>query len=133
MAAELNDILSRSFEAQEMVYKSVDTVINRDETVNYPVEFLNTLNPPGMPSHHITLKVGAPVMLLRNLNPPKLSSGTRLQIKVLRRNVIEATVLRDVQKVKLYLFHAFQSSHQTTFSNLKDCNSRSGILRDDYQ
>jgi ATP-dependent DNA helicase PIF1 len=31
-------------------------------------------------------------MLLRNLNPSKLCNGTRLQIRVLRRNVIEATV-----------------------------------------
>jgi ATP-dependent DNA helicase PIF1 len=31
-------------------------------------------------------------MLLLNLNPPKLCNGTRLQIKVLRRNFIEATV-----------------------------------------
>jgi ATP-dependent DNA helicase PIF1 len=75
-----------------MVNKSVDTVTNRDETVNYPVEFLNTLNPPGRPAHRLTLKVVVPVMLLRNLNPPKLCNGTRLQIKVLKRNVIEATV-----------------------------------------
>jgi hypothetical protein len=53
MAVELNDILLRRFEVQEMVYKSVETVTNRDETVSYPVEFLNTLNRPGMPAHRL--------------------------------------------------------------------------------
>ena len=32
-------------------------------------------------------------MLLRNLNPPKLCNGTRLQVKALHKNVIEALVI----------------------------------------
>lgn len=32
-------------------------------------------------------------MLLRNLNPPKLCYGTRLQVKALHKNVIEAIVI----------------------------------------
>ncbi|KAF0773456.1 ATP-dependent DNA helicase PIF1-like [Aphis craccivora] len=32
-------------------------------------------------------------MLLRNLNPPKLCNGTRLQVKALHKNVIEAIVI----------------------------------------
>jgi ATP-dependent DNA helicase PIF1 len=78
-----------------MVCKSVDAVTNRDETVNYPVEFLSTLNHPGMPARRLTLKVGAPVMLLCNLNPPEFRNDTRLQIKVLRRIFIEATVFTE--------------------------------------
>lgn len=63
-----------------------------DDAVHYPVEFFNTLNPPGFPDHKLLIKVRAPVMLLRNLNPPKLYNGTRLRVKALYRNVIEATV-----------------------------------------
>ncbi|XP_071582556.1 ATP-dependent DNA helicase pif1-like [Temnothorax nylanderi] len=70
-AGVINDILLKLFKEGEINYRSVDSVVDTDDVVNYPVEFLNTMNPPGLPAHKLFLKVGAPVMLLRNLNPPK--------------------------------------------------------------
>lgn len=41
-AAAINDTLLMSFEGEEKVYTSIDTVINIDDATNYPVEFLNS-------------------------------------------------------------------------------------------
>jgi hypothetical protein len=46
-----------------------------------------------MPPHNLQLKVGCPVILLRNLNPPWFCNATRLVIKKLMKNVIEANIL----------------------------------------
>ncbi|XP_029652294.1 uncharacterized protein LOC115225476 [Octopus sinensis] len=75
------------------VYNSVDTIPNQDELVDYPTEFLNSLEPSGVAPYILTLKVGSPVMLIRNLNPPTLCNGTCLVITKLLSNVIEATIM----------------------------------------
>ncbi|XP_017461789.1 PREDICTED: uncharacterized protein LOC108355126 [Rhagoletis zephyria] len=75
------------------VFNSIDTVLNEVEAVNYPTEFSNLLDSPGMPPHVLTLKVGVPIIVLRNLNPPQLCNGTRLTVNSMMSNVIKATIL----------------------------------------
>ena len=67
--------------------------MDQEDAEHYPQEFLNSLNPTGLPPHSLKLKTGTPIILLRNLKPPKLCNGTRFQVKFLRNNVNIAIVL----------------------------------------
>ena len=77
--------------------------MNQDEVVNYPTEFLNSLDLPGLPPHILTLKIGVPIVLLRNINPPRLCNGTRLSVKKMMNNIIEATILNGKFKGEDFL------------------------------
>nr|GEV97619.1 DNA helicase [Tanacetum cinerariifolium] len=60
----------------------------------YPIEYLNTLNFPGLPPHRLELKIGAPVMLLRNINlAGGLCNGTRMIVTRLFTKVIQVQVI----------------------------------------
>jgi hypothetical protein len=103
--APKNDMVNKiNLQIQELlpgftqIYRSVDTVMDPAQAVYYPTEFLNSLEPPGIPPHILQLKIGSPIMLLRNLDPPKLCNGTRLLIKNLFPNIIEATILTGCAK-----------------------------------
>ncbi|KII68452.1 ATP-dependent DNA helicase PIF1 [Thelohanellus kitauei] len=83
------------------IYYSADSIISEDlnDTLNYPVEFLNNQTPSGMPPHVLLLKKGVIIMLLRNLNPKKgMSNGTRLIVEELERNFIKAKIISECNR-----------------------------------
>lgn len=65
-----------------------------DETqaAQFPVEFLNTLEISGLPSHKLLLKAGAPIIIMRSLDPPKVTNGTRCIVTNPLPNVINAKI-----------------------------------------
>lgn len=54
-------------------YKSVDTVMDQEEAVNFHTEFPSSLEPSGLPPYQLYLEPGTPVMLLRNMEPSRMS------------------------------------------------------------
>lgn len=100
---DLNINIQNQIDGQLHSYKSIDSVTDIEEVVNYPVEFLNSLDLPGMPPHNLQLKVGSVIIMLRNLNQPKLCNGTRLAIQRLQNNVIVATILIGKYKGEVVL------------------------------
>jgi ATP-dependent DNA helicase PIF1 len=97
-ANAINLQIQQQLPGKDISYKSIDTVVDVDQAVQYPTEFLNSLEPPGMPPHSLVLKVGSPIMLLRNLDAPTLCNGTRLCVKSLMPHVLEATILTGCAK-----------------------------------
>ncbi|GFW21173.1 ATP-dependent DNA helicase [Trichonephila clavipes] len=51
----INFTIQHGIPSEMTTYKSIDTVENQYEVVNYPTEFLNSLDLPGMPPHVLTL------------------------------------------------------------------------------
>ena len=89
----VNRVLLDQLPGEKITFSSIDTVDDVDDAVHFPTEFLNSLQPSGMPPHKLHLKIGAPIMLLRNLDPPRLCNGTRLVVRKLNKYIIEATIM----------------------------------------
>jgi hypothetical protein len=92
-AAEINENVLKMLRDQQMeVYYSHDKVDKEEphNFIEYPPEFLHSLNESGLPPHELKLKKDCPVMLKRNLNQAAgLCNGTRLRIKIMHKNVLE--------------------------------------------
>jgi hypothetical protein len=87
---ETNIDLVQRLRGELHTFKSIDTVDDDDHRLEYPVEFLNLLNPSGLAEHELYLKVGAPVILLRNFDVKAgHCNGTRYIIKEIRKYSLE--------------------------------------------
>ncbi|XP_061385321.1 uncharacterized protein LOC133320740 [Danaus plexippus] len=98
IVAKINKKILAEINSETSVYNSIDTVMSSDDTTSYPVEFLNSLELSGVPSHKLELKVGVPVLLMRNLDAPRLCNGTRLRVTELGRHIVKATILTGEAK-----------------------------------
>ena len=91
--AEINRLLIEKLPGEQVIYYSADETLDLQQSLEHPMEVLNVIESGALPPHVLTLKVGAPIMLLRNLDALNgLCNGTRLIVKSLMRNLIEATI-----------------------------------------
>ncbi|XP_076032427.1 ATP-dependent DNA helicase PIF1-like [Oratosquilla oratoria] len=93
----VNEEVLRILPSKNKTYLSTNSVsCDNDEAQNYPMEFINSLTPSGMPPHRLNLKVGAIIMLLRNLSITQgLCNGTRLEVIQLHEHNIEASIINQ--------------------------------------
>ena len=125
LAPKNNSVTAINLQIQQQLpgettsYKSVDTVKDVNKAVQYPSEFLNSLESPGMQPHNLVFKVGSAIMLLRNLDAP------RLCVKHLMSHVIEATIPTDMpfefKRLQFPVRLAFEmSSNRVQWQSFKD-------------
>ncbi|XP_027174539.1 ATP-dependent DNA helicase PIF1-like [Coffea eugenioides] len=89
---DVNQILIERFPGQETKYISFDQTLDSTKQANHG-DFLNSIQPPGLPPHELILKPMCPVILLRNLNPTQgLYNGTCLICLNFDKNVIHAEI-----------------------------------------
>ncbi|XP_074303198.1 uncharacterized protein LOC141637623 [Silene latifolia] len=114
----INSILVSKQHGEAFEYHGFDEAV--DITIEqYPIEFLNTLNPGGLPPHHLVLKKNSPILLLRNLDPTSgLCNGTRLICKAFSKNAIDAEIVVGHHKGGEFLFLEYLSSHLQQISIL---------------
>ena len=68
----INTALVAQLPGDPVEYRSLDFVLDESQAVHFPIEFLNSLEVSGFPSHLLTLKLAAPIIILRSLDPLKL-------------------------------------------------------------
>jgi hypothetical protein len=93
---EINTICIDKMSGIKMSFISADSVQtdNDEETLLYPVEYLNSIEIPGMPPHNLIIKNGCPVILLRNINPSLgLCNGTRLTVIDITNRILHVKIM----------------------------------------
>jgi hypothetical protein len=90
----INTMVLSYIPGAQVNFFSADSAEDIEVANTYPSEFFNTLEVSGMPSHKLSLKIGAPMMLLCNLDPSAgLCNGTRLIVRRFTMRVIEAEII----------------------------------------
>ena len=91
----INDIITDKFPGEKTILPSADTLLAPEYyDTHVPNEFLNTLNPPGLPPHQLPFKIGMPLILLRNLNPSiGLSNGTKLSLLRIQQHTLDVKII----------------------------------------
>lgn len=97
---EINKRVLELIPGNVKIYTSLNRLIteNDNEELQFPIEFLDSLDLTGLPPHKLELKVGTIVMLLRNLNVKHgLLNGTRLIVRKMFNNSLDLEVITGVQ------------------------------------
>jgi len=89
----LNELVSDRFPGERQTFVSADSTNEPDDATRFPMEYLNTLTPSGLPPHSLHLKKNMILMLIRNLNPREgLCNGTRLILDEATKNIIKCKI-----------------------------------------
>ena len=93
----INQMLNskRTLDGECIEYLSNDSLLDDQNSHQYPIEFLNSINLPSMPPPHcLQIKKNSIIMLMINLDQRNgHCNGTRYQVINVSRHVIEGVAL----------------------------------------
>jgi len=53
----INEHIHNQLPGPAVSYKSIDIVVQEDQVVQYPIQFLHSLEPSGVPPHNLVLNL----------------------------------------------------------------------------
>ena len=92
----INTTLVEQLPGECIQYKSLDSVPDESQAVEFPTEFLNSLEISGLLPHLLSLKVGTPIIILHSLDPPRVTNGSRCVTTKLSANSTEAKISHGI-------------------------------------
>ncbi|XP_074342909.1 uncharacterized protein LOC141680634 [Apium graveolens] len=99
IVGDINSYILDQVPGKEHSYFSQDSLVdsegdNNDFGFAFPIKYLNSINMPCLPKHHLKIKEGCVIMLMRNLNQIMgLCNGTRMIVKRCLPNSIVCDIL----------------------------------------
>jgi hypothetical protein len=97
---DLNAKVLKKISRETQVFYSADSIPTSEQSgeedmmLNYPVEYLNSINCSGLSLFKLKLKKGCPIMVLRNLDAAHgACNGSRGIVTALRSRVLEVKLL----------------------------------------
>ena len=107
IASDVNDkILDRLDLATEHIALALDVIkdAGAGDSTNFPVEFLNSLTPSGMPPYSLRLRHGAVVIILRNIDKERgICNGTRCLVLKTTMRMMDVRILTGRSAGQRYL------------------------------
>ncbi|GFS00474.1 ATP-dependent DNA helicase PIF1 [Elysia marginata] len=90
--SQINNLLAEKLPTQTHTYTAINSVVDEEQAVQFPVEFLTSIEVSELPPSVLDLKCGMPVMLLRSIKPTELMNGTRCIIHNCNRHFVEVVI-----------------------------------------
>jgi ATP-dependent DNA helicase PIF1 len=79
---------------QQRAYIAADEVVDAGDPALHGPDVLCALQPDGLPTHTLHLKVGMPVMVMRNISGVMgLVNGTRLRVTALHAHCVQGSII----------------------------------------
>lgn len=123
---DINNLLIKKFPGDILIYTSTDRTLDTTHQADYE-DFLNALQPNGMPPYILKLKENCPVMLLCNIDPTeRFCNGTRLVCKKLKPHIVCAEITVGERCGKPNILHPIslilqmmrnKKSHSSTYNS----------------